>query len=273
MTLFPDGACTEAQRDTMCKGVYLARLDCHQSGVGDVSSMHPMSLTELNTSNAADFTPRQYQLRNRGPKPDMGFGFAFVPTATTHIHKARVMVIDYSKWTLRHFIHFICKFDFLLKWVYFLMYNKLLSILGGLNLISAEFTKNQLTDVSLQRELGWGSHVVNRTCYTQWIALAFRLGMTESYVDHVKTLRQWLEQEGPVASTDRGGYRVPGPSSTRTRKANVAFRDDDDNSRGRSRSRNRDRSPDRSRSRSRGQSLNRGSSGQFQGGKRRRRDY
>ena len=151
----------------------------------------------------------------------------------------------------------------------------ILSILGGLNLISAEFTKNQLSDVSLQRELGWGSHIVNRTCYSQWIALAFRLGMDETYVDHVKTLRHWLEQEGPVPSTDRGGYRESGPtmSTGRVRRADVAFRDDDDdNTRGRSLNRGRDRSGDRNRSRSRGRSLNRGSSGQYQGSKRRRHD-
>ena len=144
-------------------------------------------------------------------------------------------------------------------------------------MIAAEFTKNQLPDVSLQRESGWGANVVNRTCFSQWIALAFRLGMDDSYTEHVKTLRKWLEQQGPVPSVDRGGYRVSGPSvSSRVRRADVAFADDDDDTR-RGRSRTRDDPSDdhrsRSRSQSRGQSLNRGSSGRFQGTKRTRRDY
>ena len=110
MTLYPDGACTESQRETMCKSVYLAQLACHQHGRGNTSSMHPMSLTELNTTNAPDFTPRHYERRTRGDRPDMGFGFAFVPVATSRVHVSRVMVVDYSKWTLRHYIHFLCKF-------------------------------------------------------------------------------------------------------------------------------------------------------------------
>lgn len=110
MTLFPDGACTESQRELMCKGIYLATMDCHQRGVGDVSGMHPMCITELNTSGTPNFTPRYYERRSRGDRPDMGFGFAFAPKSNSHVHKARVMVLDYSKWTLRHYIHFLCKY-------------------------------------------------------------------------------------------------------------------------------------------------------------------
>ena len=112
MTLFPDGACTESQRETMCKGLYLAQLECHQHGVGDVSGMHPISLTELNTSDVPNFSPRYYERRNRGDRPDMGFGFAFAPKANSRLHRARVMVLDYSRWTLRHLVHFICKYFF-----------------------------------------------------------------------------------------------------------------------------------------------------------------
>ena len=110
LTLFPDGSCTDAQQKTMCKSIYLGRLDCHQTGSGNVGGMSPISLTELNTDGVTNFTPRRYQLRDRGTKPDMGFGFAFAPNSTTRVHKARVLVIDFSKWTLRHYIHFLCKF-------------------------------------------------------------------------------------------------------------------------------------------------------------------
>ena len=52
--------------------------------------------------------------------------------------------------------------------------------LGGLALLGVDFTKNQLPDVAIQREHSWGSNVINRTCYEQWVALACRLGMTDN---------------------------------------------------------------------------------------------
>ena len=109
MALFPDGSCNDTQRDIMCKSVYLGRLDCHQSGTGNVGGMSPMSLVELNVDGSTNFVPRRYQLRNRGSKPDMGFGFAFAPISINRVHKSRVLVVDFSKWTLRHYIHFLCK--------------------------------------------------------------------------------------------------------------------------------------------------------------------
>ena len=138
--------------------------------------------------------------------------------------------------------------------------------------MGADFTKNQLSEVAIQREYGWGPHVINRTCYSQWIALACRLGMTEATAGITKTLRSWCEQNGPVPSVNRGGYRESDPVASTSRgthqtalgtvRGRVRTRDDDDDdyTRGRSTSRNR-----RS-------SLNRGSSGRYQGHKRSRFD-
>ena len=115
MNLFPDGSCTDAQRQVMCRDVYMGRLDCHKTGTGDIGGMNPMRLTELNVTNSADFVARQYQLRNLGTRPDNGFGFAFCEPSTRDVHKARVLCIDYSKWTIRHFVHFLCKYPFLFE--------------------------------------------------------------------------------------------------------------------------------------------------------------
>ena len=137
--------------------------------------------------------------------------------------------------------------------------------------MASEFSKNQLEDVSLQRELGWGTHVVNRTCYQQWIALAFRLGMDENVSEITRTLRNWMESPAPVPSENRGGFRES--SSTRVRTADFAFGSGSD--RGRSLTRDgRDRRQSTSRDRrSNSRSLNRGSSGRFVGSKRTRDDY
>ena len=114
MELFDDGKCSDAQRDIMCKSVYLARMDCRQTGPGDVGGLSPMCLTELNVLNEPNFKPRHYRRREvRGDKPDHGFGFGFSEFVTTNVHKGRVLVIDYSKWTIRHYVHYLCKFLFM----------------------------------------------------------------------------------------------------------------------------------------------------------------
>ena len=130
-------------------------------------------------------------------------------------------------------------------------------------MLSDDFTKNQLPDVTLDRERSWGHRVVNRACYQQWRALACRLGMTESYVDHLKTLRSWMETSGPVASTGRGIVREarPGPSRSRV------YDEMDGRSRPTERSvrgrydRGQSRSRSGSRTRGSSSSLNRGQSG------------
>ena len=124
----------------------------------------------------------------------------------------------------------------------------------------------------MDRESGWGSRVTNRDCYSQWMALAFRLGMSSRYTEHVKTLRNWLQTDGPVPSTDRGGFRVagPGPSNRDRSFDRSRSRNRDVSTTRRGRFHTRDDSPDRNRSQSRGRSLNRGSSGQFGQSKRSR---
>ena len=90
-------------------------MDCVCSGTGDIGNMEPIALEELNTHGKPDFVARQYRRGREGDRPSSGFGFGFRPYTTRGVHRARVMVLDFGAWKLRHFIHFLCKYTFLLS--------------------------------------------------------------------------------------------------------------------------------------------------------------
>ena len=94
----------------MLSSVYLATLDCYHSGAGPSAQMMPIRLTELNTMEKSDFQPRVYSKRRTISGPDFGFGFGFHnrPRGAA-MHSTRVMVLDLSKWTVRHAIHLMGK--------------------------------------------------------------------------------------------------------------------------------------------------------------------
>lgn len=124
-------------------------------------------------------------------------------------------------------------------------------------MLSEDFSHQQLPTIAVQREQDWGAKTINRDCFAQWRALSVRLGMTADTAKHVKQLRKWMEQQGPIASTGRGIVREASTSRVRTH----------DEMEGRSRGAERSVRGryDRSRSRDgRGSSLNRGSSGRYQ---------
>ena len=137
-----------------------------------------------------------------------------------------------------------------------------------MSLLSDDFTKNQLPDVSMQRERSWGHRVINRSCYQQWRSLAYRLGMTVESAEQLKTLRSWMEQSGPIASTGRGVVREARPGPSRVRRYDEMegrSRPTERSVRGRYDHSDRSRSSSRSRSGNRsGSSLNRGQSGRTQ---------
>ena len=74
-------------------------------------------------------------------------------------------------------------------------------------MVSSNFSKNQDSEVTLERAQDWGTGVLNRRCYQQWINLAGRLGMTREMSEQVRTLRNWMEQQGPIASVSRSQLR------------------------------------------------------------------
>lgn len=124
-------------------------------------------------------------------------------------------------------------------------------------MLSEDFSHNQLPTVAVQREEDWGAKTINRDAFAQWRALSVRLGMTAEGAAHIKQLRRWMEQQGPVASTGRGIVREASNTRVRSRETMEGrSRDTERSVRGRY-----DRSGSRSGRRS---SLNRGNSGQSQ---------
>ena len=99
----------------MLNSLYLARMDCAETGSGNNGHLDPISITELNVRNVRDFKPRQYRRVGDGTRLASGFGFVFGPETTRGLHKARVMVLDFSQWKVRHLIHFISKYFILLS--------------------------------------------------------------------------------------------------------------------------------------------------------------
>ena len=122
-------------------------------------------------------------------------------------------------------------------------------------MLSDNFSKNQMVEIAAQRERSWGQQVVNRDCYQAWRLLSCRLGMSSESFSNVKTLRAWMETEGPIRSVGRGIVREAQPGPSRVRRH--------DQMEGRSRPNERSvRGRYESRSRSRSNSNNRLSRGE-----------
>lgn len=87
----------------------MATMCVAQTGTGNKGHLEPVSLTELNVHNKSDFVARHYARGNGGDELQHGFGFAFAPVPKRGLQRARVMVLDLSRWKLRHIIHAFCK--------------------------------------------------------------------------------------------------------------------------------------------------------------------
>ena len=107
MPFFPDGECTDEDRDRMLNGLYLATMCVARTGSGNDGHLDPVSITELNIHNTSGFVARSYS-RGDG-STQHGFGFSFAPKPKRGLHKARIMVLDFSRWKIRHIVHFLCK--------------------------------------------------------------------------------------------------------------------------------------------------------------------
>ena len=115
LTLLPfyeSASCTDEDRTVMLNSVYLATMECILDGRGNQSHMTPIALTELNTLGVSAFTPRRYRRVGDNPENRLqsGFGFPFAPYTTRGVHRTRVMVVDFSRWKVRHIVHFMGKF-------------------------------------------------------------------------------------------------------------------------------------------------------------------
>lgn len=110
MPFNPTGECTDEDRDRMLHGLYMATLTVCTTGTGNTGHLDPVGLVELNVHKKTDFTPRRYACAAAaGANSTHGFGFTFVKNPKKGLHQSRVLVLDYGRWKLKHFIHFICK--------------------------------------------------------------------------------------------------------------------------------------------------------------------
>ena len=110
LQFFPSAACSENAKETMLSSVYLATMECFHSGAGPTGQMMPVRITELNHTGRSEFTPRVYSKRPGVTGPDCGFGFGFhIKPSGVGSHFTRIMVVDLSRWTLPHVIHFMGK--------------------------------------------------------------------------------------------------------------------------------------------------------------------
>ena len=94
----------------MLDSLYLATMSCSQQADGNTGQMVPISLVELNVRRSDSFVARRYARGNGGDGPQHGFGFGFGRSVQKGVHKARVMVLDFGKWKVKHLIHFICEY-------------------------------------------------------------------------------------------------------------------------------------------------------------------
>ena len=85
----------------------MATMCVAQTETGNNGHLEPVSITELNVHNVPNFVARRYTRGNGETRH--GFGFPFAPMPKRGLHKARIMVLDFGKWKLRHLVHFICK--------------------------------------------------------------------------------------------------------------------------------------------------------------------
>ena len=116
MPLYPSGRTTDSEKTEMLNSIYLATLGLVRKYTGNRSHLVATSIREI----ATEYTPSAHSLRycnantelgtGANDRPLFGFGFNFARTERTHeLELARVCIIDFGSWTLRHLFHFQCK--------------------------------------------------------------------------------------------------------------------------------------------------------------------
>lgn len=117
MPLYPSGRTTDAEKSEMLNSIYLATLGLVRKYTGNRSHLVATSVREI----ATEYTPSAHSLRSlnanselgvgANDRPLFGFGFNFARSdRSLEMDLARVCIIDFGTWTLRHLFHFQCKF-------------------------------------------------------------------------------------------------------------------------------------------------------------------
>lgn len=116
MPLYPTGRTTDAEKTNMLNNIYLATLGLVRKYTGNRSHLVATSIREIPT----EYTPSAHTLRaynanaelgvGADDRPLFGFGFKFARSENSlEMDLARVCIIDFGTWTLRHLFHFQCK--------------------------------------------------------------------------------------------------------------------------------------------------------------------
>ena len=117
--MYPAGAASETDRAQMLNSMYLGVMGFSTVSKGNTSHLRPTCVTEIFEPNVDSGVPRKTDSNDRkfdsvfeskSEAPLDGFGFNFARDGLDDkIHNARVAIIDFSAWKLKHYLHFLSK--------------------------------------------------------------------------------------------------------------------------------------------------------------------
>ena len=103
----------------MLKSMYLGVMGFSTVSTGNTSHLRPTCVTEIfepeidsGVPRKTDSSDRKYDGEFEGKSEAVldGFGFKFARNGLDNkVHNARVAIIDFSTWKLKHYLHFLSK--------------------------------------------------------------------------------------------------------------------------------------------------------------------
>lgn len=136
--MYRAASCTDSQRENMLRSMYMARMGFVTFRTGPGVRLNPISVTEMVACDGipnlrtTDATSSAYDslFRDQTEVQLDGFGFKFSRKSLDNlVHHARVAIIDFSSWTLKHYLHFLGMLAYLK--FYFLSEFRLLTFSGS----------------------------------------------------------------------------------------------------------------------------------------------
>ena len=117
--MYPAGAASEHERTQMLSSMYMGVMGFSTVCTGNTSHLRPTCVTEVFEPEVEFGVPRSTDATDKKFDSDFeskdqavldGFGFKFTRTGLDNlVHNARVAIIDFSKWKLKHYLHFLSK--------------------------------------------------------------------------------------------------------------------------------------------------------------------
>ena len=117
--MYPAGAASESERAQLLKSMYMGVMGFSTVSTGNTSHLRPTCVTEVFEPEVEFGVPRKTDATDRKFDSEFetqsqaqldGFGFKFARDGLdSKLHNARVAIIDFSVWKLRHYLHFLSK--------------------------------------------------------------------------------------------------------------------------------------------------------------------